>query len=38
VLPHLAEVHDAARTAGPPSPQLVKLLEPLHRLIPASLD
>lgn len=38
VLPHLAEVHEAARTAGPPSPQLVKLLEPLHRLIPASLD
>lgn len=38
VLPHLPEVHHAARVAGPPCPQLVRLLEPLHQLIPASLD
>ncbi len=38
LLPHLPEIHDAARVAGPPSPQLVKLLEPLHHLAPVGLD
>jgi Flp pilus assembly CpaE family ATPase len=38
LLPHLPEVHDAARVAGPPCPELVRLLEPLHQPTPAQLD
>ncbi len=38
LLPHLPEIHDVARVAGPPSSDMVRLLEPLHRLFPADLD
>jgi MinD-like ATPase involved in chromosome partitioning or flagellar assembly len=38
VVPYLAEVHDAARVAGPPRPELVESLEPLHQPTPARLD
>jgi len=38
VVPHLPAVHDAARVAGPPCPELVRLLEPLHQPTPAQLD
>ena len=38
LLPHLAEVNEAAREAGPPNRKLVTLLEPLHQTIPASLE
>jgi hypothetical protein len=38
LVPHLIEVHNAARTASPPSPELVKLLEPLHEAKPVRLD
>jgi MinD-like ATPase involved in chromosome partitioning or flagellar assembly len=38
LVPHLAEVHDAARVAAPPCPEFVKLLEPLHQPTPAHLD
>jgi MinD-like ATPase involved in chromosome partitioning or flagellar assembly len=38
LLPHLPEVQDASRVAGPPSPRLVELLAPLHHMAPAGLD
>ena len=38
LLPHLADVQEAARVAGPPSRRLVKLLEPFHKPVPANLD
>lgn len=38
LLPNLAAVSDATRVAGPPCPELVRLLEPLHEPGPARLD
>ncbi|MDH5615536.1 MAG: hypothetical protein OEY62_03255, partial [Acidimicrobiia bacterium] len=38
LLPDLAALHDDARVASAPCPELVKLLEPLHQPAPAHLD
>ena len=38
LLPHVAEVQEAGRVAGPPSRRLVTLLERLHNPVPANLD
>jgi MinD-like ATPase involved in chromosome partitioning or flagellar assembly len=38
LLPHLPEIHDVARMAGPPSSDMVRLLEPLHQMFPADLE
>jgi len=37
LVPQLSEVNDAALVAGPPSPQLVRLLRPLHQPKPVDL-
>ncbi len=38
IVPHLEEIQRAARVADPPSPELVRLLEPLHTPAPARLE
>ena len=38
LVPHLAEIHESAREAAPPHPELVSLLEPLHRPTLVHLD
>lgn len=38
LVPHLSEIHDSARVAAPPHPELVRLLEPLHQPMAVRLD